>query len=219
MRFVPALCISLFMIACSPSGSTTTEEQTGESEKDALLKTKPDQYLYAKIPWGSNKNAVKTSMNGQGFKFVEQNEEGDLIFSGEIAQEDTTTYTQFNELGKLVRIQHIIEPPDNKFFQKYEIILESLVQKYGEPTESEKHFDEPYKEGDGYETQAIRLGKATYNTEWWTNYVLDQDDGQSYSRPGLTLFVKDKLLIYLTYSSSRWNKEYERRYKKGTDSL
>jgi hypothetical protein len=58
----------------------------------------------------------------------------------------------------------------------YEDVYNELVSlykvKYGQPSHSFKFFRSPYKEGDGYEYQAIRVGKGTMSTYWGENFVV-----------------------------------------------
>mgnify|MGYP003654111450 CR=1 FL=1 len=48
----------------------------------------------------------------------------------------------------------------------------TLIAKYGEPSKDYNFFSSPYKEGDGYEMNALVLGKCTYFSFWNDNMVL-----------------------------------------------
>ena len=39
-----------------------------------------------------------------------------------------------------------------------------LSAKYGDPSRNVERFSNPYYEGDGYEFQALRIGKCTYTS-------------------------------------------------------
>jgi hypothetical protein len=47
----------------------------------------------------------------------------------------------------------------------YDDLKNILGSKYGEP-KSYRDFTDPYKDGDGYEMQAVRLGKAAIESYW-----------------------------------------------------
>ena len=47
----------------------------------------------------------------------------------------------------------------------YDDLKNILASKYGEP-KSYRDFTDPYKNGDGYEMQAVRLGKAAIESYW-----------------------------------------------------
>lgn len=179
----------------------------------------PKEYKFSNIAWGSSKMSTQKAMSTAGFKFTRLDDEGDQVYEGKLAGEDTTIFASFTNKNRLVRIQLVTDVPENKFFQKYEIIKDALRDKYGDPYKDSMSFDAPYKEGDGNESQAIRLGKATFNSEWWTTYVKNPGEETSSAHAGLTMFVKDKLLIYVTYTDKAWGSEYDRRYKKGTGNL
>lgn len=213
-----ALLIPLLLSGCQESSEKGNAISTTSASSDPL-KDKPKEYTYSKIPWGSGRTVTDKALTAAGFRWSQLDDEGDAIYKGKLAEEETTLYALFTPENKLVRVQLIVDVPENRFFQKYKIIKEAIVKRYGEPYEDKMSFDMPYKEGDGNEAQAIRLGKATFNSSWWTTYMPDPDGSGSSAQPLLNMDVKDKLLIYVTYSSKRWNAEYERRYRKGTEGL
>ena len=51
---------------------------------------------------------------------------------------------------------------------EYYKIKESYIKKYGQPKHTFESFDEPYYEGDGYELQALKLEKCTYESYFET---------------------------------------------------
>lgn len=214
----PLLTVVLMACREMPQSTAETTETDVSSEYDPLDE-KPKEYTYSKIPWGSGRTATDKALIAAGFRWSRLDDERDAVYTGRLAEEETTLFASFTPQNKLVQIQLVVEPPENRFFQKYKIIKEALTEKYGEPYKDNKSFDAPYKEGDDNETQAIRLGKATFNPEWWTRYMPNSDGSGKSAQPLLTMLVKDKLLIYITYSSKNWNAEYARRYKKGTGAL
>lgn len=53
-------------------------------------------------------------------------------------------------------------------YNKYLVFKTDLAKKYGEGKSTEK-FNEPYKEGDGHELDALSLGKCTF----YTSFILE----------------------------------------------
>jgi hypothetical protein len=80
-----------------------------------------------------------------------------------------------------------------------------LVKKYGEPTQDFAFFQRPYFEGDGYEEQAIRLGKGHFSC-YWTPPKDSKVRGDT-----LALNLTERLTVKITYESSNWGEEAERR--------
>ena len=54
----------------------------------------------------------------------------------------------------------------NNQYITYKIIKKDVSYVYGSPTKESELFMYPYYDGDGYEDQAIRLGKAAVFCEW-----------------------------------------------------
>lgn len=78
---------------------------------------------------------------------------------------------------------------------------EILIKKYGELTKDYAFFQSPYREGDGYEEQAIRVGKGHFAAFW--------------SSQGLGVMISDRLTVRVLYESASWDAELERRKVKG----
>ena len=71
-----------------------------------------------------------------------------------------------------------------------------------------RRFDSPCYEGDGYEEQALRLGKGHFFATWsWPT----QPENRA---AGLMLSVEKNLTVMLTYEPPEWEKEAERRQSK-----
>ena len=55
---------------------------------------------------------------------------------------------------------------DSEIFNAYDRIKGLYVEKYGDPKSHFEFFMDPYYKGDGYEAQAVRVGKATFASFW-----------------------------------------------------
>ena len=85
----------------------------------------------------------------------------------------------------------------------FEQMKRVLTEKYGVPVVDVERFDFPYYAADGYEEQAMALGKAHYFAGWATNL------GQASER--LQLTIEKELLVGVVYESPEWDSERKRR--------
>jgi hypothetical protein len=82
----------------------------------------------------------------------------------------------------------------------FDQLKETLENKYGSG-EYYRNFDSPYKDGDGYEMQAIKLGKG-YISSYWT-----------FKNASISLEIDETLAIKLGYQDSELSKIYFDRKK------
>ncbi len=101
-------------------------------------------------------------------------------------------------VGKIVVT---ILTPDQHARETYKDMKQTLTTKYGPPQQAFEFFSDPYYEGDGYEDQAIKLGKGHFGA-FWDN--------------GLQLNVTEKLNLNVAYESPTWADEAGRRKSKST---
>ncbi len=179
---------------------------------------RPTSYNFASTKWAMTRQAVKASMAKNGYVYQRVDSAGDLWFKGIVSQEKANIVALFTSSNKLVQLQVILTPDSNFVIQRFKIIKEALIKKYGSPSESIYSFASPYKSGDGFETQAIKLGKATLSSAWMTDYI-PVSSTRKISYTGLTLKVYKDLSIYISYTASGWNKEYKKRYDKDNNDL
>ncbi|RKR84903.1 hypothetical protein BDD43_5156 [Mucilaginibacter gracilis] len=123
------------------------------------------------IPFGSSAETVKATMASKGGRFDKENSKADQLYffdavftgrkTGAISASiiDNKFYQAGVSFPELEEI-HIIST--------FDAMVSELSDVYGNP-KIVKNFQEPYKEGDGYEVQAIKLGKASYYAQWTTN--------------------------------------------------
>lgn len=84
----------------------------------------------------------------------------------------------------------------SKVIELYDEIKGEINDKYYITKDDFRHFKEPYSEGDGYETQAIRLGKATFAAFW----TFTRSDGH---KNAISLQINENLSIVLGYQDGQ----------------
>lgn len=73
----------------------------------------------------------------------------------------------------------------------YNNLVKDLTDVYGQPTRIIKTFKDPYKDGDGFETQALSTGNANYVTIWTSG-----DNS-------IEVFITTKLKVVLNYYDNK----------------
>jgi hypothetical protein len=153
------------------------------------------QPTFANISWGIDQAELRKHLTSNGFTPSNVDKDGDLKFKGELLGYDAVGFA-FLGSGKLVKIQLLIATPDNKAISSYKDLKETLIKKYGLPTSTYQYFKRPYYDGDGYEEQAIRLGKGIFASFWDSS---------------LSVSITEKLAVNLSYESASWSAEVDRR--------
>ena len=89
-----------------------------------------------------------------------------LIFTGTYAEELAEfRFTLYR--GQFYQVNIYCESiPQSLLIDRWQKFKQLLSQKYGLYSDDFYYFDRPYYKGDGYELQAIRLGKGTAKTYW-----------------------------------------------------
>lgn len=145
------------------------------------------------------------------FKVVEK-KPNSVRFSGKVGSEDADIYAIFTPTShKLWKVSVFFLTPANIDFysvkSKYNVYKNALVKKYGEPSSDYAFFSDPYYEGDGYETSAIKLGKGTFSSFWMST------DG------AISCEIDDDLDIAIRYENDKYSKidDNEKEVLKGND--
>lgn len=146
-------------------------------------------FNYGSIPWGTASGAVKSSLMQQGLAFVKVNEAGDLVFKGTL-MDHTVLVTAIMAHDSLVKIGVDFITTDREARSFYHDMLGILTTKYGEPREKNELFATPYYAGDGFEDQAIKLGKALFIATWG----VDEDQTET-----LWIRISDNLTVIVSY--------------------
>ena len=160
-------------------------------------------FVFSDIPWNAPGEVVVRKLKDAGFKQIKKDKQGDYAFRGNLLGHDAAGMAMFAQ-GRLVRVIVILTTPEEAVHETYNQVREVLLNKYGKPVQTVASFVEPFHQDDGYESEAIRSGKAIFLTQW-------SDDGQQ-----LTVNITSGLMVGVSYESPDWAGELERRKNKGS---
>ena len=164
-------------------------------------------YRFADIPWGSTAETVKNMMAAQRLEFVRADSDGDYAFKGTLAGYPALVWALMAD-GKLVKVAVHLATPDHKAREAFKSMKQTLTVKYGLPSADYESYETPYQDGDGFEDQAIRLGKGHFLSVWTTVTGADTSN--------LGLQISETLTVVISYESPRWDTEADRRRAKAT---
>ena len=165
-------------------------------------------YTFADLQWGTSRTQATSQLQSAGYTFSEYVEERLLaIFRGSVLSRDALIYTHFTPAQALVNVAVYILHSDvtrsRRFFEAektYEKMVETLTAKYGPSDSNYAFFQTPYYRGDGYETQAVEVGKARFAAFWLVG-----------AGGGLWIQIDEDVDIAVHYESPGWSAELERR--------
>ena len=166
-------------------------------------------FQFAGIPWGSDQDTIREKMEAAGFSFMKVDEDGDLHFGGTVLGTPAVVFCVLGQ-GRLLKVIVSILTPDQKARYMFDEMMGSLVKKYGQGRFLEG-YESPYEKGDGYEDQAIKVGKGHVLCLWGP----DTMEGSTYPE-GLLLKISERLTVDVTYESSGWGPEADRRKARAT---
>ena len=162
---------------------------------------------FADIPFGSSRDEVKKILLSKNYVFstsVENLKENHLKFTGKVTNVKSTIYAVFNEDGKLVKTLVCLSTEDKDAIKKFRSLRKSLTKKYGKPDRDiVDSFLSPYRKGDGYAEQAVKVGKGFFISSFG-HVFLD---------------VTEDLIVTIAYESVLWPKELDRRKKVENEDL
>jgi hypothetical protein len=158
---------------------------------------------FADMVWGSSRAAVSAQLEKQGFTNVKTDKNGDISFDGSLSEHKAHGFAWFAK-DDLAKVTVHILVRNQKARETYQQLRESLIEKYGTPTDTYEFFERPYYDGDGYEEQAVRVGKGHFHTFWRTNNQI------------LAVSITKQLNLRVAYEGPIWSKEFERRQSQGS---
>lgn len=160
-------------------------------------------FLFSDIPWNTPGTAVQKKLTEAGFKVAKKADRaGDYAFRGMLLDHPATGIAAMAD-GKLARVVLTIVPTEEPVRDVYVQVRDAIEKKYGAPAKSVQRFLDPFHEGDGYEEEAIRAGKAVFATGW--------KDGDE----ALVVSITPNLQVAVTYDSPEWPAEAAKRAKGG----
>lgn len=166
----------------------------------ASLSAYAEAPTFADIRWGASKDDVRKQLVSKGFTPGVVDKDGDFKFEGALIGYKTQGLAFFAN-DKIVKVLVRIITPDKEVISTYRSMKDVLSKKYGSPDNEYEFFKKPYYAGDGYEEQALRLGKATFASVW----------GKS-----LMLQIHETLTVQVVYESDAWSEEGDKRKARST---
>lgn len=123
---------------------------------------------YQQLKWGASENAVRSFAAASGWIADAEEERHGIrilfyegIYEGHRSIIACKLYNgKFYELG----IVYAGEQP--RAIHDWQTMTTLLTQRYGTPHRRFYSFDPPYREGDGYEDEAVHLGKGQVMAVW-----------------------------------------------------
>lgn len=167
-----------------------------------ILAATAETPTFAGLKFGSSVSAIQADLLRKGYE-AEVDDDGDVKFSGTLMGHRCSGWALFAN-GKMGKVDVNIHAPDRNTISTYKDVVKTLIGKYGQPDKTYKFFKDPYYEGDGYEEQAIQLGKGFYVTVW---------------EDTLMVSITEQLNVNIGYESPDWGAEADRRAAKQASDL
>lgn len=136
------------------------------------------------LPWGSSKEAVSELIKSKGGTIdLKNSNDGKLVFDDVLFAGKKVSFIQSYFIDNRLCAATVCDVPDKEFeaIEIYERWKKQLTEKYGNPSKQYKYFIDPYKEGDGYEIQAIKNGKGKFSSFWFFEKSGTKEDQGSVS--------------------------------------
>lgn len=173
-------------------------------------------YAFADLQWGSTRPEVTQTLANAGYIYSGASSDGlTSYYDGKVLSKETWVFATFTPNDDLVRVSVFLrhnEIPRARRFLEAEKTLNTMVaaltSKYGPPTSTYDFFMSPYYRGDGFETQAVEVGKAHFASFW------GQISGQ-----GLWIEIDDDVDVAVHYESAEWSNELQRRRNSDLDNF
>lgn len=197
------LLASLLLV---PSGVAAQPASPGvEASRAAAALLEGQAYRFAGTQWGASVDETKAQLKTHGFEFEQAGPEGDLIFSGALNDRPALVVALFTD-DRLAKIVISMPTDETATLPVYREMKTILGGQYGAPEVDVESYAYPFAEGKhvGYETAALRVGKATIGAMW-------QARGEA-----LGIRISERLIVSAHYESQAWKQETERRAQRKT---
>jgi hypothetical protein len=165
-------------------------------------------YRFAGTEWGASPDRTRAQLTSHGFALEQTEDDGTLIFTGAINDRPAVVVALFldNRLSKVL----ISVPTDEATtLPVYREMRQILDGQYGTPEVELESYAYPFAEGKhvGYETTALRVGKATIGALW-------QAKGEA-----LGIRITERLIVSAHYESQAWKRDVDRRAQRSKTGL
>lgn len=166
----------------------------------AAADASPQSYQFAGTRWGASADETRRVLAAHGFTFEQEAAGGDLVFLGQLNDRPAIVIALFGERG-LTKILVSLPTEDDSTIAVYREMRKALGGEYGSPSVEVERYAYPFADGQhvGYESAALRVGKATIGARWQTN-------GES-----LGIKITEGLFVSAHYESAAWPLDAEKR--------
>ncbi len=123
-----------------------------------------EHMAFKNIPMDCKLESYVSKLETQGYTLITIQDNGAILSGSFAGKDDCTILVLCTSSSKMVWKVGVLLPENNSWSSlksEYKTFKESYTTKYGKP-QSYEYFSDPYYDGDGYELQAVRLGKCTY---------------------------------------------------------
>jgi opacity protein-like surface antigen len=163
------------------------------------------------VPFGAAPSAVASAMAGLGLTRALKDEGGtfpvDQTFAGTIDGRQVLVVAMYDASEALEKMLITFITSDADCLPFYRDFKVALTREYGDTHADVEQWKAPFDAGKhvGHEAAALRSGRGFVGATW----SRDDLDGTA----GMSLSVAANLTVTLTYESSKWAGEVERRRK------
>jgi hypothetical protein len=164
------------------------------------------------IEFGSHPKEVAATLIGLGLKISPKPQDKrfpfDQTFEGQLNGRAVRVTAWFDPQASLEKMSVVFLTGDKDCLDFYRRFKQFLISEYGQTRVDLEHWKDPYNDGYhvGHEETAIRSDKAFIAATWDT---LDAGSLEG----GVALSVSNDLTVLLSFESSRWSSEADRRKK------
>jgi hypothetical protein len=178
------------------------------SETPASAALDLQAYRFAGTAWGASSDATLAQLKTHGFAFEQAEDDGSMIFTGTLNDRPALVVALFIDSG-LSKILISVPTDEQTVLPVYREMRQILDGQYGTPEVEVETYAYPFAEGKhvGYETTALRVGKATIGALW-------QAKGEA-----LGIRISERLIVSAHYESQAWKQEVDRRAQRSKSGL
>jgi hypothetical protein len=186
----------VFLALFLPIMFVSTSASAQDSIQSAPVETHKTLSGFQGVAWGDTVVKARSVLDKKFTYDARHSDPKTLVYSGgQMGGRDISMLLLLFGKGGFTKAAVYFDAKESRVIDDYNEFKSMLSAKYGEPSNDFKFFESPYEEGDGYETQAIRLRKATF-ASYWRFPVPGKEDNI------LGLKITDDLQISVVYENS-----------------
>lgn len=153
------------------------------------------------IQWGASPEIVSQTMTKRGASQINTLANGDIIIYSDtfIGKDAQIGFYFYN--NQMWQTMVMINSPEYAVIDNWKDTCSLIEEKYGKPSDDFYFFKTPYRKGDGFETQAISMGKGTAAKYWFFKNPNGKEDN------ALVCEISTSLQIHIVYQNGDLTKE------------